>query len=80
MEQNDKFKQWFEKKFEFGNVDDATFKISEYRLKQMMEQSKFENVKIIDAVKKHKWNCIRCDKKKTWYGIRIREIDEDDEN
>lgn len=71
LEQNDTFKQWFEENFEFGSGDD--FKITEYSLKQIMKQNNFGNVKFIDSVKKHKWNCRRCNEDKTWYDIRVKE-------
>jgi hypothetical protein len=64
-ESDNSFKDWFENNFELN----AEYSITEYKLKQILKNNKFD-IKFIDENKKNKWNFKREKVSKLWFGFR----------
>jgi hypothetical protein len=68
---NNAFAEFINEHFEF----DSDFEITDYSLKQFLKEHKIENIKIVDEVKKNKWD-VKKGKDKKWKGWKIKEIEE----
>jgi hypothetical protein len=72
---NNAFAEFIHEHFEFGQ----DYQISDYSFKQKLKTYKMEKIKIVDEVKKNKWQMKR-GQDKIWRGIREKENKLDDKD